>query len=193
MRTRRSYRDSCSGSFTLKWRRGTTAEWGQSMNREISGEARIFRARPLFAANMIGGFWLGVGGYVAIFGFLAWHDRHFRNDRIGLALALATWVVAVLVFGPGRLFAMWPYAIALEPQKGIWVYAPPSKLWIPMDEIVDVEVYSGMYGGGYAIQLNRSHGLVREIHILSLAFSDQRLAGELRTAIDRRDGVVHSN
>jgi len=163
------------------------------MSREISREARIFRARPLFAANVIGSFWLGLGGSIAILTFLAWHDQHFRDDRIAFALALATWAVAVLVLAPGRLLAMWPCAIALEPQKGIWVYAPPSKLWIPMDEIVDIEVYSGMYGGGYAIQLNRSHGLIREIHILSLAFSDQRLAGELRTAIDRRDGVVYSN
>lgn len=163
------------------------------MNRGISIESRTFRARPLFAANMIGSFWLGLGGYLAILAFLAWHDQHFHNDRISFALALATWVVAVLVLGPGRLLAMWPYKMALEPQKGVWVYAPPSKLWIPLEEIVDVDVYSGNYGGGYAIQLNRSHGLIKEIHILSVGFPDQSLVRELRAAIDHRDSVVYSN
>ena len=165
-----------------------------SLKNTISNQAQVFRGRPLFALNMMGGFWLGLTGYFALLASFVWHDlvpdQRFHNDRLQLAALLATGLVGILVLIPGRLFAMWPYAITIEPQKGIWLSAPPIKLWIPLDEIVDIDVYSGIYGNGRAIQLNRSHGLVKEIHILSLAFPDERVVHELRAAIDRRDGVV---
>jgi hypothetical protein len=105
----------------------------------------------------------------------------------------ANGILIFLALFPGRLLAMWPYAIALEPQEGIWVYAPPSKLWIPLDEIVDIDVYSGSYGGGHVIQLNRSHGLVKQLYIISVFFPDEQLVRALRSSIDRRDGVVYSS
>jgi hypothetical protein len=160
------------------------------LNRAASKDAKVFRARPLFAANMIGAFWLGLIGYFAM---LVFQLDELSEDKTIFALLLASGIAGLLIAVPGRLFSMWPYAVALEPQKGIWIYARPKKLWIPLEEIVDIDVYSGAYGAGHAIQLNRSHGLVKQIRTISLFFPDENLVRELRAALDRRDGVVYSN
>jgi hypothetical protein len=144
---------------------------------------------------VIGAFWLGLAGYLALLASLAWRGlgANLHHDRLLAADLLATGLLGALALVPGRLLTMWPYAIALEPQKGIFVYAPPGRQWIPLDEIVDISAYSGTYGGGHTLQLSRAHGLVREIHIVSLFFPDGHLVNELRAAIDRSDGVVHSS
>lgn len=164
---------------------------------EISKDAQVFKGRLIFAVNTIGGFWLGIAGYFAFLAFFVWgspqNGQLFQKDKILLAVLLANGIVAVLLLVPGRLLAMWPYAIVLEPKRGIWAYAPPTKLWIPLEEITDIDIYSGWYGGGHVIQLNRSHGVVKQLYIISLFFPDERLAHELRVSIDRRDGVVHSS
>jgi hypothetical protein len=167
------------------------------VNRQTSQDAQLFKSRPIYAANMIGAFWLGTGGYFLLVIFFLWssfrNDQGFQNDRILYLILLATGILAVLALVPGRLLAVWPYAVVLEPRKGMWLCAPPTKLWIPLDEIVDIDVYSGSYGGGHVIQLSRSHGLVKQVYINSLFFPDDRLLHELRASIDRRDGIVHTS
>ena len=170
---------------------------GSLLNRQISKDAQVFKGRLIFAANMIGGFWLGIGSYFAIVAFFVWdgfrYDQEFRDNGVFFVIFLVTGILGVLAVIPGRLLAMWPYAVVLEPQKGIWVYAPPTKFWIPLGEIVDIDVYSGIYCGGHVIQLSRSHGLVKQLYINSLFFPDERLVQELRVSIDRRDGVVYTS
>ena len=167
------------------------------MNHQISKDAQVFKSRLLFAANMIGAFWLGMVGYFAMViyfvrrGFKG--DQGFGNDHTLSVILLAHGILAVLVLVVGRLLAMWPYAVVLEPRKGIWVYAPLTKLWIPLDEIVDIDVYSGCYGNGHVVQLSRSHGLVKQIYFYALFFPHEQLIHELRVSIDRRDGVVYTS
>jgi hypothetical protein len=170
---------------------------GRRLNREISKDAQVFKSRLIYAANMIATFWLVIASYFAFVIFLMWRgfkeEERFQNDAALYAILLATGIVVVLVLIVGRLLAMWPYAVALEPRKGIWVYAPPAKLWIPLDEMVDIDVYSGGYGGGHVVQLNRSHGLVKQLYFNSLFFPHEQLVRELRVLINRRDGVVYTS
>jgi hypothetical protein len=170
---------------------------GRRLNREISKDAQVFKSRLIYSVNTIAGFWLGIGGFFSVVIFFIWgglqHEQQFHNGGIIFAILLANGVLLVLVLVPGKLLAMWPYAVVLEPQKGIWVYAPPMKLWVPFDEIVDVDVYSGMYGGGHVIRLSRSHGLVKQLYFNSLFFPHEQLVRELRVLIDRRDGVVYTS
>jgi hypothetical protein len=167
------------------------------LDHAISRDAQVFKSRLIFAANAVGGFWLGIGGYFGILAFLIWdgsqNDQLFLLNKFFFVLLLANGIVGVVLLFPGRLLAMWPYTIVLEPQKGIWVYAPPTKLWIPLEEITDIDIYSGWYGGGHVIQLNRSYGLVKQLYIPSLFFPDEQLARAIRISIDRRDGVVHAS
>lgn len=166
------------------------------MNHQISKDARVFKSRPIYAANMVAAFWLGIAGYFTLVILFMWHgfegEQSFRNDETLYAILLTTGILVVLVLVFGRLLAMCPYAVIVEPQKGIWVYAPPTKLWIPLDELVDIDVYSGGYGGGHVVQLNRSHGLVKQLYFNSHFFPHEQLIDELRAAIDRRDGVVYT-
>jgi hypothetical protein len=165
------------------------------LSRELSKDAQVFKSRLLYAANMIAAFWIGVAGSRFVI-FSMWRvlkdDEKFQNDATLYAILLAVAIVVVLVLVVGRLFAMWPCAIALEPQKGIWVYAPPARLWIPLDEIVDIDVSSGGYGGGHVVQLNRWHGLVKQLYFNSLFFPHEQMVRELRVLIDRRDGVAYT-
>lgn len=167
------------------------------MNRQASQDAQVFKSRLIYAANMIAAFWLGIASYFAIVIFLMWRgfkdEQRFQNGETLYVILLANGILIVLVLVFGRLLAMWPYAVVLEPQKGIWVYAPPTKLWIPLDEIVDIDVYSGGYGGGHVVQLSRSHGLVKSLYFSSLFFPHEQLVHELRVSIDRRDGVVYTS
>ena len=163
-------------------------------DRRVPADAEIFKARLIFAANSVVGFWVGILGYFLILGIFVWsylrHDLPFQNEVIIPFVLVVGGIISLGALLPGRLFAMWPYAITVEPEKGFWVYAPPAKLWVPLEEIVDIDVYSGMYGGGNVIQLRRSHGLVKKIYLnSSLAFPDQRLASRTRALIDRCDGV----
>ncbi len=164
------------------------------MNRELSKDAQVFKSRLVYAANMIAAFWIGTAGSPFVIFFMRRglkDEEKFQNDATLYAILLAIPIVVALVLVVGRLFAMWPYAVALEPQKGIWVYAPPARLWIPLDEIVDIDVYSGVYGGGHVVQLNRWHGLVKQIYFNSLFFPHEQLVRELQILIDRRDGVAY--
>jgi hypothetical protein len=165
------------------------------LNRQISKDARVFKGRLIYAANMIAAFWTSLGGF-AVLAFLIWpqlqNGQAFQKDHAVYSVLLVTGIIGILVLVPGKLLAMWPYAVVLEPQKGIWVCAPPVKLWIPLDELVDIDTYSSAYGGGHVVELSRSHGLVKQLYINSLFFPDESLAHELRAAIDGRDGVVHS-
>lgn len=170
---------------------------GRSLNRQISNDAQVFKSRLIYADNMIGAFWLGIGSFFSIVIFFAWssfqHDQNFHKDGILYVIFLAIGSLAILVLVPGKLLAKWPYAVVLEPHKSIWVYAPPTKLWIPLDEIVDIDLYSGSYGGGHVIQLSRSHGLVKQLYINSFFFPDEHLVHESRLSIDRRDDVVYTS
>jgi len=162
------------------------------INPRSSNSTQLFSARLIFAANLIGGFWLGILGYFMVAAFFGWsylHDKAlFRSGGLLALSLLVTGLVGLLALIPGKLLGMWPYAIAIEPGKGIWVYAPPAKFWVPLDELVDIDVY----GGGH-VQLNRPHGLVAQLYISALYFPDERLVGALRSLIDHRDGVVDTN
>jgi hypothetical protein len=146
---------------------------------------------------MIGAFWLSLVGYFAILAFFIWDNLRnvvlFQKTGALFLFLLANGIVGVLLVVPGRLLAMWPYAVEVEPQNGIWLYRPATKLWIPLEELIDIDIYSGWYGGGHVVQLSRSHGLMKQFYINSVVFPDERLVHELRRSIDRRDGVVPAN
>jgi hypothetical protein len=143
-------------------------------------------------ANRIGG-----GGAWVLFQFpvvLVFVILGLRSGQIlqknatFIVLFLAGWFLLVLGLFPGRAQASIPYAVVLEPGRGIWVFGPP-KVWIPLDEITGVLTYSSWLGRLHVIELSRSHGLVKRIHLFLLLSPDE-LANELRSLIDRLSGVV---
>ena len=139
----------------------------------------MFKTRLIFAANLMGGFWLGILGYFVLLAVFGWSYLHhtdlFRSGGILVLFLLVTGLVRLLAVIPGRLLGRWPYAIAIEQTKGIWVHAPPAKFWVPLNELVDIDVYAGMYGGGHVVQLSGSHGLVTQLYISASIFRTKSL------------------
>lgn len=136
-------------------------------------------------------FWGLIGTYpvVLVFVFLGLRSGQIVQRNVTfIVLFLAAWFLLILGLFPGRGQALSPYAVALEPGKGIWVFGPP-KVWIPLDEITGVLTYSSRLGRLHVIELSRSHGLVRRIHLF-LLFSADELANELRSSIGCHSGVV---
>jgi hypothetical protein len=160
------------------------------LSRTISKDAHVFKGPLVKAVGAIIAFWGLIGTYPVILVFVILGVRSgqiVQRDGILLALFLAGWFLLVLALFPGRGQAATPYAVALEPGRGIWVFGPP-KVWIPLDEIAGVHTYSSWFGRLHGIELSRSHGLVRRVHLFLLSSPDD-LANELRSSIDRRGGV----
>jgi hypothetical protein len=91
------------------------------LNRQVSKDAKVFKSRLIYAVNMVGAFWLGIAGYFAFLAFfisVIFQDgRLSQKNEILFAVLLANGIAGVLVLVPGRLLAMWPYAVSLERKK----------------------------------------------------------------------------
>lgn len=164
---------------------------GNYLSRTISKDAHVFKGPLVKAVGSIIAFWGLTPTYPAVLAFVILDSLHsgqiVQRNGIPFVLFLAGWFLLVLALFPGRGQAATPYAVALEPGRGIWVFGPP-KVWIPLDEITGVHTYSSWFGRLHGIELSRSHGLVRRVHLFLLSSPDE-LANELRSSIDRRGGV----
>jgi hypothetical protein len=157
----------------------------------ISKDAQVFKGPPVRAAGALVAFWGLIGTYpaVLVLVILALRSGQIaQKDVTFIVLLLAGWFLLVLALFPGRGQASSPYGVALEPGRGIWVFSPP-KVWIPLDEITSAHTYSSWLGRLHVIELSRSHGLVRRIHLFLLLSPDE-LANQLRSSINRRSNVV---
>ncbi|MGA2301605.1 MAG: hypothetical protein ABSG77_13060 [Candidatus Acidiferrum sp.] len=161
------------------------------MSGTISKDAHVFKGPLIKAVGSVGAFWGIIGTYPAVLAFVILDNLHTgqiaQRNGIPFVLFLVGWFLLVLALFPGRLMASTPYAVALEPPRGIWVFGPP-KVWIPFDEVTGIGTYSSWFGRLHVVELSRSHGLVKRVHLFSLISPDE-LANELRSSIDRRGGV----
>jgi hypothetical protein len=157
----------------------------------ISKDAHVFKGPLAKTVGSVVAFWGLIGTYPAVLAFviLGLHSGQIvQKNRVLVVLFLAGWFLLILALFPGRGQASSPYAVALEPGRGIWVFGPPS-VWIPLNEIIRVHTYSSWLGRLHVIELSRSHGLVRRVHLFLLLSPDE-LANELRSSISRRDDVI---
>ena len=161
------------------------------LNPTISKDTHVFKGSLVRAAGSIIAFWGLIGTYSAVLAFVVLDSLHsgqiVQRNGTPFVLFLAGWFLLILALFPGRWQAAAPYAVALEPGRGIWVFVPP-KVWIPLDEITGIHTCSGWFGRLHGIELSRSHGLVRRVHLFSLSSPDE-LANELQSSIDCREGV----
>ena len=161
------------------------------MSGAISRDAHVFKSPLVKTVGSVVAFWAIIGTYPAFLAFVILDYLHggqiFQRNGIPFVLFLAGWFLLVLALFPGRGQASSPYAVALEPGRGIWVFGPP-KVWIPLEEITAVRAYSGWFGRSHVIELGRSRTLVRQVHLF-LLFSLDELANELRSSIGRDSSV----
>ena len=108
-----------------------------------------------------------------------------RNNILfasGLALVL---VLSALCFVPGNLIAAYPYAVSIEEGRGLELRAVLKKLYIPLEEVRDVQ--KSYLQPGYVVRLKRRHRLLKSF-LIPWYFGDEAepLANAIREEIRRR-------
>ena len=63
-----------------------------------------------------------------------------------------------LIFPPGNLIAMFPYAAQIDEGKGVWFYAPFNRFYVPLGEFKGI-AWSYLRTG-WVVRLKRRRGLV---------------------------------
>ena len=94
-------------------------------------------------------------------------DSEGPTGRIdGLILGL-TIVASLLAMFPGNLIAATPVAIEFESGKGLHLIAPLKKLYIPMEEVLELRDSFSAWTSqkGTLVKLNKRHGLMKSFAI----------------------------
>ncbi|MGB2889933.1 MAG: hypothetical protein WBC04_19735 [Candidatus Acidiferrales bacterium] len=109
-----------------------------------------------------------------------------RLSASTLGLSAFSLISAILVYFPGNVRAMLPYAVEIKPGVGVALFAPFNNLFIPIEEILDIDT-SGVWSG-YAVSLKKRRGLLFQFYI-PVFFGAKRepLAREIERMIDGRD------
>jgi hypothetical protein len=108
----------------------------------------------------------------------AWGSESLKIAFFVWALCLLTW----LAYFPGNAIARYPYKLIIETGKGLRVYAPFKKLYIPVEDLREV----GFSGEGTVVRLKRRRRMLTTI-VIHRFFGSQRdrLANALREEIQR--------
>jgi len=156
--------------------------------QELGSESvpRIFRAGRFWNSNVFGAALAGgLGGVLmlVVMGIVVSGNPTTHNILFATGLALVL-VLSVLCFVPGNLIAAYPYAVSLEQSKGLELHAPLKRLYIPMEEVRDVQ--KSYLQPGYIVRLKRRHRLLKSF-LIPWYFGDQAepLANAIREEIQR--------
>lgn len=106
------------------------------------------------------------------------------RDNLLFAGALILFlIVTVICTFYGNLIAAYPYAVTLEVGKGLQLYAPLKRVYIPTNDLRDVQ--RSALQSGYVVRLNRRHRLLTGF-LVPAFFGDQAepLAEAIRTEIE---------
>lgn len=157
----------------------------------ISKDAQVFESPLIRAVGSVGAFYGIIGMYLVFLGYVTFDALHAgqlvqRNER-PFGLFLVGGFFLVLALFPGKGMVGTPYTVTLERGRGIWLCGPP-KVWISLDEIASVGTYSSWFGPLPIIELSRSYGVVKRVHLFSLVSAD-KLANQLRSSLDRPSGA----
>jgi len=151
------------------------------------GETKCFRASKLWTANVCAAAVGGISG-LAITSVLLlnvlWASPENKNRFLAAAWLLMIFVSAWGMY-PGNWIASAPYAVKISQGKGLWLYAFLRKVYIPLDEISEID--ESLLGTRTVIKLSKRHGLLKSFWI-HRAYGDQgrELVLEIRKEIARR-------
>jgi hypothetical protein len=137
-----------------------------------SGTSLIFEAGQFWSSNVSGAALGGAGAVIlmsVMMGIMVWMNPD-RQDILFASTLVLILVSSVLCFLPGNMGAVYPYAITVEEGKGLQLHAPFKRLFIPIDDIRDIQ--ASFLQPGYVVRLNRSHRLLKSFLIPSY-FGDQ--------------------
>ena len=124
---------------------------------------------------------------IVMAGILVWTSETETGLMFGAGWIFTIVATFCCVF-PGNLVAATPFAVELEEVKGLRLYAPFKKLFIPIEEIKEVK--RGFLQQGTIVKLKTRHRLLKSFNI-HWAFGEQgrQLAGALENEIARRQST----
>jgi hypothetical protein len=128
--------------------------------RSSESVPRIFKAGQFWSSNVFGAALVGAGAGIlmlVVMCIAVWLKPAPENILFAAALVLVL-VISVLCFLPGNWIAAFPYAVALEDGKGLVLYAPLKKVYIPIEDVRDVR--RSFLQQGYVVRLKRRHRLL---------------------------------
>jgi len=115
----------------------------------------------------------------------AWRNVTGAWGNESLKIALFIWgllLLTVLAYFPGNAIAGYPYEVVIEKGKGLRVYAPFKKLYIPIQDLQDV----GFSGEGTVVRLKHRRRMLTVIVIHKFFGSQaQPLADAIREELRR--------
>jgi hypothetical protein len=148
---------------------------------------RIFKAGQFWNSNVFGAALGGAGGGILMLVMMCivvWLKPARENIFFAVTLALVL-VICTLCFLAGNLIAAFPYAVSVEEGKGLELYAPLKKLYIPIEDIRDIR--KSFIQQGYVVRLKRRHRLLTSF-LIHRFFGDQAepLANAIQEVIRRK-------
>lgn len=159
------------------------------MHALSSDNSRVFKAGRFWNSNVFGAALAGaLGGVLMLVVVVIVSSSNPTRENIlftvGLALVL---VLTVLCFLRGNLIAAYPYAVSIEQGRGLELRAVLKRLYIPLDEIRDVQ--RSYLQPGYTVRLKRRHRLLKSF-LIPWYFGDQAepLANAIRDEIRQQSG-----
>ena len=153
-------------------------------------ERRIFNASRAWKSNVWGATVAGIGGSLVlsiVAGILLFYSAGPTGRKAGIVLIL-TIVGSVLAMFQGNLIAAVPISVELEQGKGLYLCAPLKKLYIPMEDVVEVRDSAAwqFLQQGIVVKLNKRHGLMKSFAIhWAFGSEGRQLARAIEAEISR--------
>ncbi len=121
---------------------------------------------------------------------VVWLKPAPENILFAAALALVL-VISVLCFLPGNWIAAFPYAVALEEGKGLVLYAPLKKVYIPIDDVQDIR--RSFLQQGYVVRLKRRSSFAHKFCHSSVFWRPSRAARSCDSRGDSPESLLSSS
>jgi hypothetical protein len=148
---------------------------------------RMFKAGQFWSSNVFGAALGGAGGGIlmlVVMGIVVSGNPTHNNILFASGLALVL-ILSAICFFPGNWIAAYPYAVSVEEGRGLLLYAPLKKLYIPIGDVRDVR--ESFIQQGYVVRLNRRHRLLTSF-LIHRFFGDEAepLAHAIQAEIRRK-------
>ena len=150
-------------------------------------QSKMFHASKLWSSNVYGGAVAGIGAAILIsvmVGLVAWLAPTPKTFMFAGGLIL-TMIGTLVGLFPGNLIAATPYAVGLEKGKGLCLYAPLKKVYVPIQDVKEVQ--NSFFRQGSVVKLNRRHGLLKGFSIHGgFGLQGQQLVRAIQDEIARK-------
>lgn len=128
-------------------------------------EVRKFEAARLWQSNVYGATVAGLAGSVVlcVVAGIVVYMAPVRDIFLTAGVLIANMIIGLLLWFPGNLVAVHPYAVEIEEGMGLRLLAPLKTLYVPLGEVKDVR--RSYLHLGWVVRLSRRQGALTRFYI----------------------------